>query len=115
MNWAQISNITASGLVATASLAFAVVYHLHAPWRSTPVGRHLMAFTIAIGLLGAYTIAITMWPDGTPATVLRATRTGLLLVIAGLVVQRIHMVITVQHRRALIEAPHDQPGPPPTA
>ncbi|KPC95041.1 hypothetical protein ADL27_11230 [Streptomyces sp. NRRL F-6602] len=114
MNWAQITNFTASGLVAAASLVFAVVYHLHAPWRSTPVGRHLMAFTIAIGLLSLYTIAITMWPDGTPATVLRATRTGLLLVIAGLVVQRIHMVITVQHRNTLI-APHDQPGPPPTA
>jgi hypothetical protein len=114
MNWAQISNITASGLVATASLAFAVVYHLRAPWRSTPVGRHLMAFTAAIGLLGLYTIAITIWPDGTPATLLRAARTGLLLVIAALVMQRIHMVISVQHRNTLV-APHDQPGPPPTA
>ncbi|MCX4571536.1 hypothetical protein OOK48_35030 [Streptomyces viridodiastaticus] len=114
MNWAQIMNIIASGLVAAASAVFVVVYHLRAPWRSTPVGRHLMVFTAAIGLLGAYTIAITIWPDGTPATLLRASRTGLLLVIAGLVIQRIHMVITVQHRNPLI-APHDQPGPPPTA
>lgn len=114
MNWAQIMNIIASGLVAAASAVFVVVYHLRAPWRSTPVGRHLMGFTAAIGLLGAYTIAITIWPEGTPATVLRAARTGLLLVIAGLVIQRIHMVISVQHRNALV-APHDQPGPPPTA
>ncbi|MEU0656133.1 putative phage holin [Streptomyces albogriseolus] len=114
MNWAQIMNIIASGLVAAASAVFVVVYHLRAPWRSTPVGRHLMGFTAAIGLLGAYTIAITIWPDGLPATLLRAARTGLLLVIAALVVQRIHMVITVQHRSTLM-TPHDQPGPPPTA
>jgi uncharacterized membrane protein YidH (DUF202 family) len=115
MGWAQMANLAASGLVALASFVFAVVYHLRAPWRSTPVGRHLMGFTLAIGALGAYTIAITIWPDGMPAEILRATRTVLLLVIAALVVQRIHMVITVQHRGALLETPHDQPGPPPTA
>jgi cation transport ATPase len=117
MNWAQIANAAASGLVALASLVFAVVYHLHAPWRSTPVGRHLMGFTLAIGALGAYTIAITVWPDGTPASILRTARTVLLVVIAGLVVQRIVMVVSAQHRGALMDArpPHDQPGPPPSA
>ncbi|MFC9891454.1 putative phage holin [Streptomyces pilosus] len=110
-----MANLAASGLVALASLVFAIVYHLRAPWRSTPVGRHLMGFTAAIGALGAYTIAITIWPDGTAASLLRAARTALMLVIAALVVQRIHMVVTVQHRGPLLEAPHDQPGPPPTA
>ncbi|WP_371099881.1 hypothetical protein [Streptomyces sp. PU_AKi4] len=109
-----MANLAASGLVALASIVFAVVYHLHAPWRSTPVGRHLMGFTLAIGALGAYTIAITIWPDGIPAEILRATRTGLLLVIAALVVQRIVMVVSAQHRGALMETPHDQPGPPPS-
>ena len=115
MDWAQTANTTASALVALASVAFAVVYHLHAPWRSTPVGRHLMTFTLAIGALGAYTILITLWPEGTPAVVLRTARTVLLVVIAALVVQRIVMVVRVQHRGALLEAPHDQPGPPPHA
>ena len=116
MDWAQTANTTASALVALASIAFAVVYHLHAPWRSTPVGRHLMTFTLAIGALGAYTILITLWPEGTPALVLRTARTVLLVVIAGLVVQRIVMVVRVQHRAALLETTrHDQPGPPPHA
>ncbi|WP_042174574.1 hypothetical protein [Streptomyces sp. NBRC 110035] len=117
MNWAQLANTAASGLVALASMLFAVVYHLHAPWRSTAVGRHLMGFTLAIGALGAYTVAITMWPEGAPASVLRTIRTALMVVIAALVVQRIHMVITAQHRGALLDAhpPHDQPGPPPSA
>lgn len=117
MNWAQLANTAASGLVALASVVFVVVYHLHAPWRSTPVGRHLMVFTAAIGALGAYTIAITIWPEGAPASVLRTARTVLLVVIAALVVQRIYMVVTVQHRGALLDPRprHDQPGPPPSA
>lgn len=117
MNWAQTANLAASGLMALASVVFAVVYHLYAPWRSTPVGRHLMTFTLAIGALGAYTVALTIWPDGAPASILRTARTVLLVIIAGLVVQRILMVISAQHRGALLDArpPHDQPGPPPSA
>lgn len=115
MNWAQLANTAASGLVAAASLTFAIVYHLRAPWRSTPVGRHLMGFTLAIGALGAYTIAITIWPDGTAASILRTARTALLVVIAALVVQRIYMVVNAQHRGALLNpGAHDQPGPPPS-
>ncbi|MDX3175184.1 hypothetical protein PV382_23325 [Streptomyces scabiei] len=71
-----------------------------------------MSFTVAIGALGAYTVAITLWPDGVPATVFRATRTALLLVIAALVVQRTRMVLRAQHQGALHDAQHP-PGPPP--
>jgi len=35
-------------------------------------------------------------------------------VIAALIAQRVYMVVTVQHRGGLLEAPHDQPGPPPS-
>jgi hypothetical protein len=75
-----------------------------------------MLFTMAIGALGLYTILITLWPEGVPALILRTARTVLLVVIAGLVVQRTRMVISAQHRGALLEtrAPHDQPGPPPS-
>lgn len=116
MNWAQTANLAASGLVALASLVFASVYHLRAPWRSTPVGRHLMTFTVAIGALGLYTVAITLWPDGGTASVLRTARTVLLVVIAVLVFQRTRMVLRAQHRGALLGSrpPHDQPGPPPS-
>jgi cation transport ATPase len=98
MDFAQVMNVAASSLVALCSIVFAVVYHTHAPWRSTPVGRHLMAFTAAIGALGGYTVAITLWPDGTVATVLQFVRTLIMLLIAGLVLQRVRMVRTAQHQ-----------------
>jgi cation transport ATPase len=112
MDCAQLANTAVSGLVALTCIVFAVVYHRHAPWRSTAVGRHLMSFTVAIGALCAYTVAITLWPDGVPATVFRATRTALLLVIAGLVVQRTRMVLRAQHDGTLHDI-HQPPGPPP--
>ena len=110
MDGAQLANTAASGLVTLACAVFAVVYHRHAPWRSTPVGRHLMSFTLAIGALGAYTVAITLWDHGAPAVALRVTRTLLLVVIAALVVQRTRMVVNAQHHRA---APvrQDRTGP----
>ena len=98
MDGAQLANVAASGLVALCSLAFALVYERKAPWRSTAVGRHVMAFTLAIGALGAYTVAITVWDEGTPALVFRTIRTLLLLFIAALVVQRIRMVVRAQHQ-----------------
>lgn len=114
MDCAQLANVAASGLVALCCLAFAVVYERKAPWRSTPVGRHIMTFTLAIGALGAYTVAITVWDHGAPAAVFRATRTLLLVVIAGLVVQRIRMVIRAQHDDAP-PAPDREPTGPPSA
>ncbi|MEW1565816.1 hypothetical protein AB0454_22855 [Streptomyces sp. NPDC093509] len=111
MDWAQIANTAASGLVALCCTTFAIVYHLHAPWRSTAVGRHLMTFTAAIGLLGTYTVAITVWPYGIPASVLRTTRTVLLVVIAGLVMQRTRMVLRAQHKPSRDNGPGDLGSP----
>ncbi|MFE0206980.1 hypothetical protein [Streptomyces sp. NPDC058985] len=112
MDCAQLANLAASSLVALCSLVFGIVYHRFAPWRSTVVGRHIMTFTLAIGALGAYTVAINVWDYGAPAMVLRTVRTLLLLVIAGLVVQRIVMVVRAQHRRVLHDALQDPTGPP---
>ncbi|MEZ7005656.1 hypothetical protein [Streptomyces sp. AD55] len=97
MTWAQTANTAASGLVALACMVFVVVYHVHAPWRSTPVGRHLMMFTLTVGALGLYTVLITIWPEGQAASVLRTMRTTLLVVVAALVVQRTRMVLRAQH------------------
>lgn len=110
MDCAQLANTAASGLVTLCCIGFAIVYHLHAPWRSTPVGRHLMLFTAAIGGLAFYTVLITVWPEGTTALVLRSLRSLLLFVIAGLVLQRTHMVLNAQHRGAMTDTdrePHD--------
>ncbi|MEW2402115.1 hypothetical protein [Streptomyces sp. NPDC046862] len=109
MDWAQLANTAASGLVALCCVTFAVVYHRHAPWRSTAVGRHVMLFTIAIGALALYTVLVTFWPEGPATAVLRSARTLLLLVIAGLVVQRTHMVLTAQHRGATAMGEGDDP------
>lgn len=107
MDCAQLANTYASGLVALCCTIFAVTYHRHAPWRSTPVGRHVMGFTLAIGALALYTVLVTLWPTGPTAAVLRTVRTLLLLVIAGLVVQRTRMVLSAQHRGAFLN--DDQP------
>lgn len=112
MDCAQLANIAASGLVALCSVVFAVVYDRHAPWRSTPVGRHIMTFTLAIGALGIYTVAITLWDHGVPAMVFRTGRTLLLVVIAVLLVQRTRMVVRAQHAGALHDVGRDRPGPP---
>ncbi|WP_330328163.1 putative phage holin [Streptomyces pseudovenezuelae] len=112
MDCAQLANTAASGLVALCCTVFAIVYHRNAPWRSTAVGRHVMTFTLAIGALSAYTVLITVWQEGVPAAVFRLVRTLVLLLIAALVVQRTHMVLSAQHRGALLDAEKDQPDPP---
>jgi hypothetical protein len=96
MTWAQMANTGASALVALAASAFVVAYSVLAPWRRSEVGRHVMAFTASIGALGAYTVAVTVWPSGPVAIALRVTRVVLLLAIAGLVVQRTRMLIRAQ-------------------
>ncbi|QKW31418.1 hypothetical protein HUT11_35220 (plasmid) [Streptomyces seoulensis] len=111
MTCTQLANTAASGLVALCCLVFAIVYHLNAPWRSTPVGRHVMGFTLTIGALTAYTVAITFWPHGLVASVLQVIRTCLLLVTAALVLQRIHLVIRAQHRRIPLDVERDPERP----
>ncbi|MER6249397.1 putative phage holin [Streptomyces griseorubiginosus] len=112
MDCAQLANTAASALVALCCTVFAIVYHRHAPWRSTSVGRHVMLFTIAIGLLTLYTVLVTIWPTGPTTSVLRFSRTLLLLLIASLVVQRTHMVLRAQRQGVLTDTQHDHPDPP---
>jgi FlaA1/EpsC-like NDP-sugar epimerase len=111
MDCAQLANTTASGLVALCCAVFGVVYHRHAPWRTTHVGRHLMLFTAAIGALGAYTVLVTIWSDGLPAALLRSARTLILLLIAALVIQRTRMVLRAQHQGVPHAADTDQQHP----
>ncbi|MFI0897052.1 hypothetical protein [Streptomyces sp. NPDC020983] len=99
MSWAEVANAVASGAVALAAVAFVATYHALAPWRASATGRHVMTFSAAVGALGAYTVAVTLWPDGTAATVLRVARVVVVLGLAGLLVQRTWMVIRAQKRR----------------
>jgi hypothetical protein len=100
MGWARWANTAASALVAAAAGGFAAVYAVLAPWRRSEVGRHVMAVTAAIGLLGLYTVLITAWPDGAAATALRVVRVVLLVALAALLVQRTWMVIRAQRDAA---------------
>jgi hypothetical protein len=105
---AQLANLAASALVWLTATAAATVYHLKAPWRRSRIGRHIMGVTISIGLLGLYTIlAGLIWPTGPVIAVLRVLRTILLVALAGMMVQRVRLVIDAQRE------PVQPPGPPP--
>lgn len=99
MRWDVWANASASGAVALAAVVFVVTYQRLAPWRESQAGRHIMTFSAAVGALGAYTVAVTLWPDGPAATVLRVARVVVVLGLAGLLVQRTWMVIRAQRRR----------------
>ncbi|MGW5711532.1 putative phage holin [Streptomyces olivaceus] len=100
MNADRLISITTSGLAALCAAAFVATYWRLAPWRSTPTGWYLMTFGAAIGGLGAYTVVVTLIDiDGTTATILRLIRSGLMLTVAGLLVQATRMVRRAQHRR----------------
>lgn len=96
MDGAQAVNAAASGVVALASAVFVVTYWVKARWWESSTGRHVMTFSAAVGLLGLYTVAVTLWPTGGVATALRVVRVVLLLGLAGLLVQRTVMVIRAQ-------------------
>lgn len=98
MNVPQLVNTLASGLVVACSALFMITYHVKAPWRSTEIGRHLMAVAGTIGALGLYTILILVWPHGTAAGVLRTARTVLLVAVAALMVQRTVWVLRAQRK-----------------
>lgn len=111
MDWAQLANLAASGLVFLASLAFVITYQVKAPtWRTTRFGRNLMTATASFGLLGLYTVLITIWPAGETAAILRTIRTAILFLLALQIIQRVQMVIAAQRR-----TPNQPPDPAPPA
>lgn len=96
LTWSQVANVAVSALIALVAAVFVGVYAALAPWRSTATGRHVMAVTAVIGLFGAYTVAITQWPTGVVAVVLRMVRLGIGLALVALLVQRTWMVVRAQ-------------------
>ncbi|WP_327066915.1 putative phage holin [Kitasatospora sp. NBC_01302] len=100
LNWSQLANAGASALIALSCVRTVLVYR-RAPWRSSRVGRHMMTATLSIGLLGAYTVAATLWPTGCIADVLRVVRVAVLIILAVLMHQRARMV--ADGRRGRVE------------
>jgi hypothetical protein len=96
MGWAQVANVVASALIGVAAAVFVAAYAVLAPWRRSEMGRHVMAFSAAVGLLGVYTVLVVVWPHGVAATVLRVIRVALLVTLAGLLVQRTRLLVRAQ-------------------
>lgn len=98
MNIAQWTNVGASGLIVVCAGVFIVVYHRHAPWRSSAVGWLLMMFAATTAGFGLYTVLITIWPDGPTAAVLRVCRTALMLLVSVLMLWQARLVLREQRR-----------------
>jgi hypothetical protein len=92
----QWVNVAASMLAVAACTGFVAAYHLHAPWWRSEVGRNLVGFAAAVGLLCLYTVLVTMWPDGCFAIVARSLRTAVLLAVVVLMVQRTRLLLKAQ-------------------
>jgi hypothetical protein len=94
----QWANWSSSVLMAAAAGYAAVTYQLKARWRLTRIGRHIMAVTVAVGLLGLYTVLVSIWPAGPAAAALRYGRTALQVVLAVAMVQRSRLITDAQRR-----------------
>ncbi|WP_333742713.1 hypothetical protein [Streptomyces ardesiacus] len=105
----QWVNVAASMLAFTACAGFAATYHLRATWWRSEVGRNLMFFAAAVGLLCLYTVLVMVWPDGCFVFVARTLRTLLLLAVAALMLQRTRMMIKAQREYRAAHATEDQP------
>ncbi|MGW0578593.1 putative phage holin [Streptomyces sp. NPDC002920] len=92
----QWVNIGASTLAAVACAAFIIIYHAKAPWWRSDIGRNLIAFAAAVGLLCAYTVLVSLFPDGCFAIVMRAVRITAVLAISALMVQRTRLLLKAQ-------------------
>lgn len=90
-------NAIMSALGAIACGAFAITYHVRAFWWRSEVGRNQMWFAVVITLLCLYTVGATFWQNERCALiVLRSIRTGVLLAVAVLMVQRTRLLIKAQ-------------------
>ncbi|WP_432136845.1 putative phage holin [Streptomyces sp. bgisy154] len=93
----QWVNVVASGLAALACVVFAVTYHVRASWWRSEVGRNLMMFAAAVGVLCAHTVLVTfLHGDEHVLTALRSVRTVVLLLVAVLMVQRTWLLVKAQ-------------------
>ncbi len=98
MSMDQWLNMAASSVATAACALFVIVYHLRVTWWRSDVGRNLMALAVVLVALFAYTVLVSLWPDGCLAMVLRRVRTVVALAVAWIMVQRTRMFLREQRR-----------------
>ncbi|MBW1600911.1 hypothetical protein JJV70_02090 [Streptomyces sp. JJ66] len=86
----------AGAVLAAAAGMFVRVYHVRAPWWRSREGRHLVAVAVVLGAVGVQEVGAVVCPGWGWWRPLRA---GLLLTAAGLLVQRIAMVLHPRYYR----------------
>ncbi|MGW0566055.1 putative phage holin [Streptomyces tauricus] len=96
MSGEQLFNVAASILACAACLVFVVVFHLRVTWWRTDVGRNLMALAVVLAMLFAYTVLVSVWPDGCLAMVLRWVRGVIAVAVAVIMVQRTWVFLRTQ-------------------
>lgn len=97
MDAAQLANLAASALIALTAAVAATVYHVRAAWWRSAWGWNVMVVTISVGLLGLYTVVVTLaWPEGPVTAILRLARTVLLVVLSAALVQRTRLMLDAQ-------------------
>ncbi|WP_052683184.1 hypothetical protein [Streptomyces sp. FxanaA7] len=101
----QWMNVAMSLLAVLLCTAFIVIYHLKAPWWRSKIGRNQVAFAATVAALCLYTALATFLQDDPAALMaLRIFRTVVLLSVAALMVQRIHLLLKAQ------QSHHDRTG-----
>ncbi|WP_393073399.1 hypothetical protein [Streptomyces sp. LN704] len=104
----QWVNFAASMLAVLACPIFITTYHARAFWWRSDIGRNLMLFAAAVGVLCIYNVLVTVWPDGCLAIVMRGIRTVTVLGISALMVQRTSLVLKAQREHHDRREHHDQ-------
>lgn len=87
----QWSNVIVYGAMGVAGGIAAWNYHRRAPWRSSRTGRHVMGMTVALAVLGVFTVAGFAWQAGVAGAVVRGLRAAAGVWITVLLVQRARM------------------------
>lgn len=75
-----------------ATTAFAVTYGFGSDWRASPLGRHLMFYTVASGLIDASWLLMFMFRRAWVTWVLLAA----MLLLGMLTWQRVYLVVKTQ-------------------
>lgn len=62
-SWVHVYYVAVFAVIWASSMTFVVLYHLHAPWWRSDVGKNYMAFAGSLALLSGHIIISIAFPD----------------------------------------------------